>query len=63
MAGTSTNVDILNAQEQIYTARRDLFEAKLRYLLAKLRLAANVGALGDDDIDTANRYLGPRLLF
>ena len=63
MAGTSTNVDILNAQEQIYTARRDLFEAKLRYLLARLRLVANVGALGDDDIESANSYLGPRLSF
>ena len=59
----STNVDILNAQEQIYTARRDLFEAKLRYLLAKLRLAADVGALGDDDIASANAYLGPKLAF
>lgn len=63
LAGSSTNVDILNAQEQIYTARRDLFEAKLRYLLAKLRLAANVGALGDDDIASANAYLGPKLAF
>lgn len=63
LAGSSTNVDILNAQEQIYTARRDLFEAKLRYLLAKLRLAADVGALGDDDIASANAYLGPKLAF
>lgn len=63
LAGSSTNVDILNAQEQVYTARRDLFEAKLRYLLAKLRLAANVGALGDDDIASANAYLGPKLSF
>ncbi|PWB34090.1 channel protein TolC [Pseudomonas sp. SDI] len=63
LAGSSTNVDILNAQEQFYTARRDLFEAKLRYLLAKLRLSANVGALGDDDIASANAYLGPKLAF
>ncbi|WP_371260323.1 TolC family outer membrane protein [Pseudomonas sp. W15Feb9B] len=63
LAGSSTNIDILNAQEQIFTARRDLFEAKLRYLLARLRLAADVGALGDDDIENANAYLGPRLTF
>ncbi|MGH8433649.1 MAG: TolC family outer membrane protein, partial [Pseudomonas sp.] len=63
LAGTSTNVDILNAEELVFTARRNLFEAKLRYLLSKLRLAAAVGALGDDDIDEANTYLGPELLF
>lgn len=63
LAGSSTNIDILNAQEQIFTARRDLFEAKLRYLLARLRLAANVGALGDDDIESVNGYLGPNLSF
>ena len=63
LAGSSTNIDILNAQEQIFNARRDLFEAKLRYLLARLRLAADVGALGDDDIESANAYLGPRLSF
>ncbi|CAI8887731.1 MULTISPECIES: TolC family outer membrane protein [Pseudomonas] len=63
LAGSSTNIDILNAQEQIFTARRDLFEAKLRYLLARLRLAANVGALGDDDIESVNGYLGPSLSF
>ncbi|AYC33303.1 channel protein TolC [Pseudomonas cavernae] len=61
LAGTSTNVDILNAEELLYTARRDLFEAKLRYLTSRLRLAAAVGALGDDDIDQANAYLGPEL--
>lgn len=63
LAGTSTNVDILNAEELVFTARRNLFEAKLRYLLSKLRLAAAIGALGDDDIDQANTYLGPELMF
>lgn len=63
LAGTSTNVDILDAEELVYSARRDLFEAKLRYLLSRLRLAALAGALGVDDIDQANAYLGPRLAF
>ncbi|MCY1281188.1 Outer membrane protein TolC [compost metagenome] len=61
LAGTSTNVDILNAEELLYTARRDLFEAKLRYLISRLRLAASVGSLGDDDIDQVNAYLGPEM--
>ncbi|MGE8358996.1 TolC family outer membrane protein [Pseudomonas sp.] len=62
LAGSSTNVDILNAEEQVFLARRDLLEAKLRYLLARLQLAAAVGLLGDDDISTANTYLGPELV-
>lgn len=60
-AGSSTNLDILNAEEQAFIARRDLLEAKLRYLLAHLQLAAAVGLLGDDDIRLANAHLGPEL--
>ncbi|MCY1517206.1 Outer membrane protein TolC [compost metagenome] len=60
-AGTSTNLDILNAEEQAFIARRDLVEAKLRYLLSRLRLASAVGLLGEDDIQQANAYLGPSL--
>ncbi|MCY1525641.1 Outer membrane protein TolC [compost metagenome] len=62
LAGSSTNVDILNAEEQVFIARRDLLEAKLRYLLSRLQLAAAVGLLGDDDISQANAYLGPELV-
>ncbi|MNN18910.1 Outer membrane protein TolC precursor [compost metagenome] len=62
LAGSSTNLDILNAEEQVYIARRDLLEAKLRYLQARLQLAAAVGLLGEDDISQANAYLGPALV-
>ncbi|MBD0678003.1 MULTISPECIES: TolC family outer membrane protein [Pseudomonas] len=60
--GTSTNSDVLNAEELLFVARHDLFEAKLRYLMSRLRLASSVGSLGDDDIDHINNYLGPELL-
>ncbi|WP_433769719.1 TolC family outer membrane protein [Pseudomonas putida] len=60
--GTSTNSDVLNAEELLFVARHDLFEAKLRYLMSRLRLASSVGSLGDDDIDQINAYLGPELL-
>ncbi|EJM10779.1 MULTISPECIES: TolC family outer membrane protein [Pseudomonas] len=60
--GTSTNVDVLNAEELLFVARHDLFEAKLRYLMSHLRLASSVGSLGDDDIAHINDYLGPELL-
>ncbi|WPC03723.1 TolC family outer membrane protein [Pseudomonas benzenivorans] len=62
LAGSATNVDILNAEEQVFLARRDLLEAKLRYLISRLQLAAAVGLLGDDDIRQANAYLGPELV-
>jgi protease secretion system outer membrane protein len=45
----------------VFIARRDLLEAKLRYLLARLQLAAAVGLLGEDDILQVNDYLGPEL--
>ena len=60
--GTTTNSDVLNAEELLFVARHDLFEAKLRYLMSRLRLASSVGSLGDDDIDQINDYLGPELL-
>ncbi len=60
--GTSTNSDVLNAEELLYDARHDLFEAKLNYLLSRLRLASSVGSLGDDDIQQINDYLGPDLV-
>jgi membrane fusion protein, protease secretion system len=52
---------IRGAEEQVFIARRDLLEAKLRYLVSRLQLAAAVGLLGDDDIRQANAYLGPEL--
>ncbi|MFK8329831.1 TolC family outer membrane protein [Pseudomonas sp. BJa5] len=60
--GTSTNSDVLNAEEQLYIARHDLFEAKVRYLMSRLRLASSVGSLGEDDINQINDYLGPELV-
>ncbi|MGE8306957.1 MAG: TolC family outer membrane protein, partial [Pseudomonas kermanshahensis] len=44
--GTSTNSDVLNAEELLFDARHDLFEAKLNYLMSRLRLASSVGSLG-----------------
>ncbi|MGF6092983.1 TolC family outer membrane protein [Pseudomonas sp. 18173] len=60
--GTSTNSDVLNAEELLFVARHDLFDAKIRYLMSRLRLASSVGSLGDDDINQVNDYLGPELL-
>lgn len=48
--GVRINLDLLGAQEQLYTARRDLAQARYAYLLATLRLRAGAGALSSDDV-------------
>lgn len=48
--GVRINLDLLTAQEQLTTARRDLAQARYSYLLAALRLRAGAGALSGDDV-------------
>ncbi len=49
--GVRTNLDVLNAQQQAYATRRDLYQAEYNYLLSQLRLKAAVGSLSEDDLD------------
>lgn len=55
--GIRTNLDVLNVQQNVYSARRDLANAYFQYLLAVLRLKASVGALNDGDVENLNRRL------
>lgn len=48
--GVRINLDLLNAQEQLYTAQRDLAQARYTYLLGSLKLRAGSGALSSDDV-------------
>lgn len=57
--GVRINIDVLNAEQQVYTTRRDLAKAKYDTLLAQLRLKAAVGALGEDDVQQVNALLNP----
>ena len=57
--GVRINIDVLNAQQQLYTTRRDLFKARYDTLLAQLRLKAASGALGEDDVQQINALLEP----
>jgi outer membrane protein, protease secretion system len=43
LAGVRTTLDILNAEQQLAQAKRDLVQARYLYLMARLRLAALVG--------------------
>jgi len=48
--GIRTSVDVLNAQQQLFSAKRDLQEARYQYLLNIIRLKAAVGVISDADL-------------
>ncbi len=55
--GVRINIDVLNAQQQLFSTRRDLAKARYDTLLAQLRLKAAAGSLGEDDIQAVNALL------
>ncbi len=55
--GVRTQVDVLNAQQQLYSARRDLAQAKYNYMMSTLKLKAAVGRLTEKDIVAVNAWL------
>ncbi|HSV36325.1 MAG TPA: TolC family outer membrane protein [Ramlibacter sp.] len=56
-AGARTRLDILNAEQQAGTARRDLAQARFNYLVARVRLKALAGNLKAENIDEINGWL------
>jgi outer membrane protein len=55
--GVRTNIDVLNAQQQVYSTKKDLAAARYNYLLDTLSLKAAVGALSDPDLADLDHYL------
>ena len=55
--GVRTNLDVLNAQQQLYATRRDLYQAEYNYLGSKLRLKAAAGTLDEADLSNVNQVL------
>ena len=55
--GVRTNLDVLNAQQQLYSTRRDLYQAQYNYLLSQLRLKAATGSLGEEELGKVNQAL------
>ncbi len=55
--GVRTQVDVLNAQQQLFSTRRDLAQATYTYVLSLLRLKAAVGRLAEDDLAQVNAWL------
>ena len=57
--GVRINIDVLNAQQQLFQTRRDLAVARYNLLVNQLKLKAAVGALRDEDVEEINRALVP----
>ena len=55
--GIRTSVDVLNAQQQLFGAKRDLLQARYSYLLSILQLKAAAGVLQDKDLVELNGML------
>ncbi|PAT38101.1 TolC family protein [Vandammella animalimorsus] len=57
--GVRINIDVLNAQSQLYQTRRELAQARYGVLMAQLRLAQASGTLGLDAVRRINALLAP----
>ena len=57
--GIRTNVDVLNAQQQVFNAKRELLQTHYTYLLGLLKLKYSSGLLSEDDLDEVNQWLAP----
>lgn len=55
--GVRTLVDVLNAQQLLFSARRDQAQAKYNYILSLLRLEAAIGELSEQSMATINQWL------
>jgi outer membrane protein len=55
--GVRTNLDVLNAQQQLFSTRRDLYQAEYNYLVSQLNLKAAVGELSEEDLNKVNQAL------
>lgn len=52
--GVRINIDVLNAQQQLFTTQRDLSKARYDTLINSLKLKGGVGSLTEADIDQIN---------
>ncbi|MBA4144038.1 MAG: TolC family outer membrane protein [Nitrosospira sp.] len=58
--GTRTNIDILNAQRQLFEAKLELTQARYNYLLSYLRLRKAAGVIETNDLQDVSRYFAAR---
>ena len=57
--GERVNLDVLDAEQQLFTARRDLANARHAYLLARIQLKYYAGLLSEQDLRALAGYFQP----
>jgi outer membrane protein len=57
--GVRINIDVLNAQQQLFSTRRDLAKARYDTLMNSLKLKSAVGTLKEEDLQQINALLTP----
>ena len=55
--GVRVNIDVLNAQQQLFSTQRDLARARYDTLLNGLRLKSAAGTIGEEDLARINALL------
>lgn len=55
--GVRINIDVLNAQQQLFSTRRDLATARYNTITNYLRLKAAAGSLREEDLSEVNKAL------
>ena len=55
--GVRINIDVLNAQSQLFQTKRDLAQARYNVLLGTLKLRQAAGVLADGDVAAVNSLL------
>lgn len=55
--GVRTGVDVLNAQQQLFSAKRDLLQARYSYLVNIIRLKVVSGVVAEADLADINQQL------
>ena len=56
-AGMRTGFDVLNAQQLLFTAKRDLAQARYGYVISRLKLRAAAGLLDENDVELIQQWL------
>jgi outer membrane protein len=56
--GVRINIDVLNAQQQVFQTKRDLARSRYDTIINGLKLKAAAGALSEADVEEVNTLLG-----
>ena len=56
-AGISSNIDVLNAQRDLFLSKRDYAQSRYSYLLNLLKLKEAAGTLNAKDLENINGWL------